>query len=427
MSLVLNNDIKLKKIKAIDFKTIISKGELNIKNKERSNLLPWKGQFSPQLVESLLCSYSRSDDVVLDPFMGSGTVLHECSRQRINSIGIELNPAAVKMAQIYLMSLHPKSSRRKFISSVESRILPKISETLSLFQNPRSEIQEPSFIELFDQIHSCYSKHLSKESRLIFETYLVLLDPKETKLTKNKALSLWKRLSSLVMGLPESKSEMCIYNGDCRSTFLSKNSIDLVITSPPYLNVFNYHQQKRFSIEALGWDVLSVARTEIGSNRKHRGNRYLTVIQYCLDICMVFEELHRVCKPKAQIIFVVGRESNIRKTAFYNSEIIANIAEMSLGFIVTGRYEREFKNRFGKIIKEDLLLIENPHRLLNGIGPGKIAHKVLLEAQKRAPEESRKDLQCAIDAIGKVAPSPDYKSIQIYSDVSAPSGAEERV
>lgn len=33
----------------------------------------------------------------------------------------------------------------------------------------------------------------------------------------------------------------------------------LLITSPPYINVFNYHQKYRRSVEALGYDVLAIA------------------------------------------------------------------------------------------------------------------------------------------------------------------------
>lgn len=422
MNLDFNNDIKLTKLRTIDFDTnTISRSDLNIDNKERSNLLPWRGQFSPQLIESLLNNYSKKRDVVLDPFMGSGTVLYECSLHNLHSVGIDLNPAAVKMAQIYLLSLYPKNERKKFIKSIESKISSFIDKELPLFQfaTPRTKMTKQDSSVLFEELYECYSKQMSHEVQLIFETYLLLLDPKETKLTKNRAANLWKRLSLLVMSLPESKSEIQIYNGDCRSVPLNKNSVDLIITSPPYINVFNYHQQKRMSVEMLGWDVLSVAKTEIGSNRKHRGNRYLTVIQYCLDMYMVFKELQRICKTGATIIFVVGRESNVKKTAFYNSEIIASIAEQSLGFTVTGRHERAFKNRFGQIIKEDLLLIKNPKKLLkNSIDPRHIAYKILVEAKKRAPEESREDLSEAIAAIEKVEPSPAYNSIQIYPGVS---------
>ena len=44
----------------------LSEDILNIKEKKRSNLFPWRGQFSPQLVEALLTAYSSKDDFVLD-------------------------------------------------------------------------------------------------------------------------------------------------------------------------------------------------------------------------------------------------------------------------------------------------------------------------------------------------------------------------
>ncbi len=46
-----------------------------IENMERSNPFPWNGQFSPQLVETLLQTYAPSGGFMLDPFLGSGTVL----------------------------------------------------------------------------------------------------------------------------------------------------------------------------------------------------------------------------------------------------------------------------------------------------------------------------------------------------------------
>jgi len=49
-------------------------------------------------------------------------------------------------------------------------------------------------------------------------------------------------------------------------------------------------------MEALSWNVLKVAKSEIGSNRKHRSNRFLTVIQFCLDIAQTFNEMVRVLK-----------------------------------------------------------------------------------------------------------------------------------
>ena len=53
----------------------ISQSELNIDDKVRSNLFAWNGQFSPQFIEVLLSKYSKPDFFVVDPFVGSGTVL----------------------------------------------------------------------------------------------------------------------------------------------------------------------------------------------------------------------------------------------------------------------------------------------------------------------------------------------------------------
>ncbi len=61
---------------------------------------------------------------------------------------------------------------------------------------------------------------------------------------------------------------------------MQENQIDFVITSPPYINVFNYHQNYRQSAEILGWDLLKIAKSEIGSNRANRGNRFYTIIQF---------------------------------------------------------------------------------------------------------------------------------------------------
>ena len=53
---------------------------LDIVEKERTSALPWRGQFSPQLIEYLLSKHCKKGDYVLDPFCGSGTVLLEAAR-----------------------------------------------------------------------------------------------------------------------------------------------------------------------------------------------------------------------------------------------------------------------------------------------------------------------------------------------------------
>ena len=130
----------------------ISQNTLDIANKERSNLLPWRGQFSPQLIQSLLETYSKKTDKILDPFVGSGTVLYESSLMNLDAIGIELNPAAVKMAQIYLLTRINIKERQKYIKSIEQKINHIIFEDLPLFNQMNISNKSESAFELFYNI-----------------------------------------------------------------------------------------------------------------------------------------------------------------------------------------------------------------------------------------------------------------------------------
>jgi hypothetical protein len=100
-------------------RTTVAQSLLNIDNKKRNNLLPWKGQFSPQLIEILLRTYAPKNGLVFDPFAGSGTVLHEAGSLGMPAVGSEINPAASKMAQMYCLINTPVAQRRAMTIELE--------------------------------------------------------------------------------------------------------------------------------------------------------------------------------------------------------------------------------------------------------------------------------------------------------------------
>jgi DNA modification methylase len=387
---------------------ILTTPELNIEDKTRSNPLPWRGQFSPQLIESHLKNYSKEGDIICDPFVGSGTVLLECGRLGLSAHGIELNPAAATLARTYNLINTVSSERQEVLQEIENYLFPFFDESSSFsLQKELSDLRE-----LLLNIWKIFPEGRSKQ---LFESLIVLLDFFAGPVSREKLNSKWKYLSTLVKDLPFSNRSIRISLGDARSHAIQSNSIDLVITSPPYINVFNYHQQYRLSMEAMGWNLLSVASSEIGSNRKFRGNRFLTVVQYCLDMSQVLGLLRRVCKEGARIIFIVGRESNVRKTPFYNSDILKELATKCLGLQMVLEQERVFKNRFGEDIFEDILHFKNNGPIIKEpeILARSIAAKILIEAENRAPEESTSDLKDAISKVQSVKPSPllDLKAV----------------
>src|SRR5713226_1208801 len=100
-------------------RTSVAQELLNIDNKQRSNLFPWNGQFSPQLIEVLLRTYAPKKGLVLDPFAGSGTVLYEAGSLGMPVVGAEINPAACKMAQIYCLMNIPIAKRKALANRLE--------------------------------------------------------------------------------------------------------------------------------------------------------------------------------------------------------------------------------------------------------------------------------------------------------------------
>ena len=381
----------------------IAQDKLNICNKTRSNPLPWRGQFSPELIEAFLVEYSSKEDVVLDPFVGSGTVLLECARGGITGLGCEINPAAATLARVYSLCNVGVHSRYDLLKYLNECLLPILGSGSSLFNTPSlsSEEVKKSLKQLRDSISSYQLLSL-------FEAYICLLDVFKNELTPHFCKSTLKRLQGIVVNLPFSKKPIEVALCDARAISLPDNSIDYVLTSPPYINVFNYHQQYRESTELLGWNLLAISLAEIGSNRKNRSNRVLTVIQYCLDMACVFRELHRLLKSNGQVTFVVGRESNVRKTAFYNGNIIHRIATESAGFKLELEQERVFKNKFGQLIYEDIYhftKIRDYSFLSSEDSARRVAKDVIEEAEKRCPSEVRPDFSEALRTLEIVKPS----------------------
>ncbi len=398
-----NGDHDNTSFQASDGTNVIPQDLLNISNKIRSNLLGWRGQFSPQLVEALLKTYATKDAFILDPFVGSGTVLYEAARLGLEALGTEINPAALKLSQVYHFINIPFEERLGLIRSIDRELAQARCVSAPLFQS-ETTIDGDSRTVLLDLLKNQPNDTL----RALLESLIVILDFQKGGIPFSRILCKWREFRRLVLSLPYSEKPVTVKPADARKLPLDPGCVDLVVTSPPYINVFNYHQQYRASIEALGIFPLAIAESEIGSNRKNRQNRFLTVIQYCLDMCAVFQELFRVCKSNARVVMIVGRESNVRKTAFFNGDIVESLATRTAPFRLVLRQERVFKNKFGKKIREDILnLVPLPTRPSAKFeSPQTIAREALETAASRVPSECRQDLNSAMRALDSVKPSP---------------------
>lgn len=73
----------------------------------------YRGNWSPYIPRNLILRYSRENDIVLDPFLGSGTTLIETKLLKRRGIGIDINPDSIELAKENLRfnknnEFHPK-------------------------------------------------------------------------------------------------------------------------------------------------------------------------------------------------------------------------------------------------------------------------------------------------------------------------------
>lgn len=339
------NDKKNMSYELIPFdKEDIDQSLLNIENKQRSNLFTWNGQFSPQFIETMLNRYVGDNDVILDPFVGSGTVLYQSALKNNKCYGIELNMSAYGISRLYQFVNVDIKIREYLLDKIETRL---------------NVLKEFDLEQIKLSLRNMYEEVIDKYERIMIVGFIILLDIDNKVLSDVIILKKWNAFKKQIIELPFVKKEIVTINGDARNIRIRDNEIDFIITSPPYINVYNYHQQYRKSVELLGIDVLEIATSEIGANRKHRSNRFYTVIQYAKDIVLVLLELVRITKKGSRIIFVVGRESKIRGVPISNSKLIYRLATEVLNIKFDKKQERVFKNKYGKMIYEDIIHLIN--------------------------------------------------------------------
>lgn len=376
----------------------ISQEKLNILAKTRSNPFAWRGQFSPQLIEAILNAYCLPHSIVLDPFAGSGTVLLETAMFDCEAYGFEINPAAYILSRTYeFINLE---NRNEFIKKLRNII--DLEFPFRIFEDHEVDDLEVKLIGIRSE--------LDRERLKMFDALVILLDVANHQVTHDFIQSKFNYLANVIEKLPYSDRPINMGLSDARSLPIADNFIDFVLTSPPYINVFNYHQNYRKSTEILGWDLLNIAKSEIGSNRANRRNRFYTVVQYCLDIADTLREVSRVTKFQARIVFIVGHQSNVLGIPFYNADIIEEIAVRSKLFHKVLRQKREFKNKFGKTIREDIMNFHNLNSKVSQKTLEEIAREIACEILKHSLPlvscQNTKLLEQAIDQVNQIGRTP---------------------
>jgi DNA modification methylase len=293
-------------------------------------LFPYRGKFHPQLIKGILNILKiQPGEVVLDPMCGSGTLNVEASIIGIESIGIEKSPFCVLMSKVKHEALKVGSTTlssilRNMHKNYEILISSKKLPTDFSYHNgfkPEKVITLLAFLDAMG-----YARRCSKSIDVLFPSVL--------KRYVGQINSFIQARDKLDLKIGNARFEI----GDARNLTLEDNSIDAIITSPPYSFAIDYAENDRPQLEYLGYNISELKDEMIGLKGKTRKEK---LANYFDDMNKVLSEMSRVLKISKYGVIIIG--SNDIQTGGIRLE--TKVEEMALkhGFVLDQKIVKPIK------------------------------------------------------------------------------------
>ena len=266
------------------------------------SLFPYRGKFHPQLIKGLINIIGiKEGETVLDPMCGSGTANIEASLMGINSFAIDVSPfcqfmtktkfEALTIKEDFLEKLQDKSRELFNFFNVENTEfrLDRIND------NEKLKVYNLAFLAFLDSMG--YSKRVTSSNHTeLFDKVLQRYIQTVKDIIRNPYLL--NNGLGITKVLPESTALNLI---------LEDNSVDGVITSPPYSFAIDYAKNDQDQLEYLGYEVEELKSQMVGlrgQNKKERLDNYFQ------DMERVCSEVHRVLKKDKYFIMIIGSNTN---------------------------------------------------------------------------------------------------------------------
>lgn len=345
--------------------------------------------------------FSKRGDFVLDPFCGSGTTLVEAKLCGRNSFGVDINPLAKLLTKVKTNPLDSEKLKALFkeimqdllYGKAEVRTLkfpdidywfsPGAQRKLMIIKEAVKKIEEPEYRDFFKV---CFSAIIKKCS---------YADPRISPACKSKRMralihngweppvfELFKKVTSMNISHHQEFAEKSdhqvfakVIGKNAKEVILEDEAVDLVITSPPYINAQKYVRSTKLEIYWLELltkeEVRELDRQLIGTERakfeeyesldfsnptdfkklnlmveklaKVDRRRAYIVYKYFLEMDKVFSEMHRVLKKRGHFVLVIGN-NRFYGAVFPSSEILADMAKEHL-FELKSVYVDTIKSR----------------------------------------------------------------------------------
>jgi SAM-dependent methyltransferase len=345
----------------------------------------------------------RRQSVVLDPMAGSGTVLRQASEFGHYGIGLDMDPLAVLMSKVWTTPIKAKLVERLLLDVLEEArelsrdklILPWIDEdpeTKDFIDYWFGKQQRAELTRLAYTLWRLDRAGVRREKRAAADVLRIALS--RIIVTKDKGASLARDVShsrphkvatiSTFQVVPAFEcsvrhvlrllteappvGNVKVELGDARSlSFIENSSVDMYLTSPPYLNAIDYMRGHKLSLVWLGYrlaDLRNIRSRSIGAERApdhitsghlfhdiqmaigpidDLPRRHASMIKrYAEDIYRLMSEVARVLKRDGQAILVVGN-SCLKGVFIKNSDGVVTAGSM-VGLKLCRKRERALPN-----------------------------------------------------------------------------------
>ncbi|HQF01062.1 MAG TPA: DNA methyltransferase [Bacteroidales bacterium] len=265
-------------------------------------LFPYRGKFHPQLIKGLLNILGvEKGETLLDPMAGSGTANVEAALMGINSIACDVSPFCQFMIKVKYESLKidlnllkntPFNNKKLFDFFKQGNVLWRIGKVKDI---EKQKIYNLAFLAWLDALG--YSKRVVRSNHeQLFEKVL----PRYIETVKST-------LKNPYFNQNEIGKVEVLSDSEALNIKLPKESIDCIITSPPYSFAIDYVENDKDQLEFLGYDTKGLKNKLIGLRGKNKTER---LNNYFKDMDKVCAEISRVLKKDKYFCMIIGSNTN---------------------------------------------------------------------------------------------------------------------
>lgn len=291
-------------------------------------LFPYRGKFHPQMIKGLINAMGlKPGETVLDPMMGSGTVLIEASLMGIHSVGLDASPFCRFMARTKLDALTlPLESVRAALELSRSvfdfftRGVGKPSagrkarhQEMTLWdahgggsaeRAPGCPVlpkgcDEPRAHDFLLLAYLDSAGYAERSTRVApFEQFRAILE---------RYHFVAEKIQKIIEGVESELGQARVLEGDARKLPLDTESVDGIIFSPPYSFAIDYLDNDLFHLRYMGVDVSNLKEKMIGLRGRTLAEKYEN---YRQDTELVIRECSRVLRQGRLCTILVGTNNN---------------------------------------------------------------------------------------------------------------------